>query len=384
MIGVDGLMDHAGLKVLILGGTGAMGEPLVDILAADRADVYVTTRSRRTHSQDNVHYLWGNAMDSDFLISLLSEKWDCIVDFMFYHTEQFKSRIDLFLNSTDQYVFISSARVYADCNGLITEDSPRLLDTCTDRAFLNTDEYSLSKARQENELFGRGMNGVSNWTIIRPSLTYSKKKLQLGAYEKETWLKRVLEGKSLVFSMDLMDRWYTMTTGKDVAAGIAGIVGNQRAFGEVFHITTEKAMQWKDILSIYMDVLKERGERVNLVLSKKCSNLMDPDSKYQVLYGRYFNRRFDNSKIAQYVDIQQFEDPREGLRHCLNQFLDKPEFDCPNWKIVGMVDRTAKEYTHLGQIAGKRNKIIYFIYRLHLQRAYFAVRRIKRSILRKK
>lgn len=65
---------------------------------------------------------------------------------------------------------------------MITEESPRLLNTVDDQGCLATDEYALSKARCEDMLFG---GGRSNWTIIRLAITYDGVvgRLQLGVYE---------------------------------------------------------------------------------------------------------------------------------------------------------------------------------------------------------
>ena len=94
---------------------------------------------------------------------------------MAYSTQEFSKKVELFLDSTDQYFFLSSSRVYAASNEPLTEDSPRLLDVCTDETYLATDEYALAKARQENILL---TTNKKNWTIIRPYKTYNNKKMQ--------------------------------------------------------------------------------------------------------------------------------------------------------------------------------------------------------------
>ncbi|MDD4157779.1 MAG: epimerase, partial [Candidatus Cloacimonetes bacterium] len=176
-----------------------MGEYLVNLLSKDNIDIFVTSRAEKI-SQGNIHYLRGDAHDLTFLNDILNEFWDVIVDFMNYNTLEFENRIDLLLKSTSQYVFLSSSRVYAGLNKIITEESPRLLDICTDKDFLSTDEYSLSKARQENIL---KISNFNNWTIIRPYITYSKNRLQLGVFEKEDWLFRALNGKTIILSNEI-------------------------------------------------------------------------------------------------------------------------------------------------------------------------------------
>ena len=71
---------------------------------------------------------------------------------MNYPAAEFQTRRDLILNSVGQYLFLSSARVYAQSETPLTEDSPRLLDVTTDAAYLKTTEYALEKARSENFL----------------------------------------------------------------------------------------------------------------------------------------------------------------------------------------------------------------------------------------
>ena len=241
-------------NILIFGGTGAMGKHLSRLLCGENR-LFVT--SRTAHESEAVTYIQGDAHDADFLSRVLSLcPWDCIVDFMHYGTQEFASRVDSILSSTAQYVFLSSARVYADSSVPITENSPRLLETCTDSEYLSTDEYALAKAREEDILNAKPGR---NWTIVRPSITYSEERLQLGASEKEDWLFKALHGRPIIFSRDLEHKITTMTYGGDVARGIAALIGNERAFGEAFHITGGDHMEWAEVLDVYRDVLNIRG-----------------------------------------------------------------------------------------------------------------------------
>ena len=348
------------MDILILGGTGAMGKHVSEFLVSEGYSVSVTSRSKK-ESNGKITYLQGNAKELTFIKVLCQKHWDAIIDFMVYTIDELKQRIDLLLNSTDQYIFISSARVYAD-SPLINEESPRLLDVCQDKEYVASNEYAIAKAKEENILFG---SGFKNWTIVRPSLTYAENRLQLGVYEKENWLYRALHGRSIVFSKDLMDRYYTLSYGKDVAEGIAQLVGKKEAIGETFHIVIQDSFQWKDILDVYLDTLEKRtGKRPKVVLTEKCTNLEIPTAKYQVLYGRYFNRHFDNSKIRSIVDTSRWIVPQEGLAKCLNSFLDKPEFLSIDWHKEALIDKAAGEWTPMREIPGKKAKLRYLKYRI--------------------
>ena len=74
------------MSILVLGGTGAMGVPLVKLLVERGDEVFVTSR-RKCEDTVNVHYLCGNAHEEQFFSSLLATNWDAIVDFMVYNIE---------------------------------------------------------------------------------------------------------------------------------------------------------------------------------------------------------------------------------------------------------------------------------------------------------
>ena len=348
------------MNILVLGGTGPMGVPLVQKLSKEH-QVYVTSRSQR-ESRENITYIQGNAKENEFLTRVLTmQPWDAIIDFMVHTADSLTELSSLFLENTKQYVFISSARVYSQTEAKITEDTPRLLEVSTDAEYLKTNEYALAKAREEDILF---KSGKKNFTIIRPTITYNTYRLQLGVLEKENWLYRALRGRSIVFSEDINDKLTTMTLGDDVSVGIASIIGSEKALGEAFHITCPISLPWREVLSIYLAVLKKHlGKDVPVVMTQKSTNLKFPWRVYQLIYSRYFNRTFDNSKIAQFCDVDSFTLPQVGLAKCLEDFLKAPHFNRISWDLEAVNDKVAGERTPLREIPHAANKITYFCYR---------------------
>lgn len=348
------------MRILILGGTGAMGVHLVELLSKKDVHLVVTSRGF-LQSKENVEYVQGNAKDINFIEEILKDKWDVIIDFMVYTTQVFRDRVNLFLEATDQYVFISSARVYAQSEEPLKETSSRLLDTCTDQDYLQTDEYALSKARQENVLRD---TGLKNWTIIRPYITYSEIRLQLGVLEKESWLYRAIHGRTIVFSSEIYNKLTTLTYGFDVANAIAGLVGLDKANGQVYHITANQSMTWENVLNIYLKVIEKKiGFRPKVLLQNTNEFLKHHQGKYQVLYDRAYNRVFDSSKVYQIVDENSFYTFEKGLTKCLEEFLANPVFKSINWKTEAVKDKQSKEHTPLREIKGLKQKIKYLVYR---------------------
>ncbi|MFA5688371.1 MAG: NAD-dependent epimerase/dehydratase family protein [Kiritimatiellales bacterium] len=349
------------MKILILGGTGAMGHHLVQLLADRGEEVTVTSRSARS-SQERLRYIQGDAKEMGFLSAILNEEhWDVIVDFMVYSTRAFKERIRALLEATSHYVFLSSSRVYAQSGSPLTETSPRLLDVSPDATFLASDEYSLSKARQEDIL---RHSGKDHWTVIRPYITYSEERLQLGVLEKEEWLYRALRGRTIVFSKDIHSKSTTMTYGGDVAAAIAHVVGQTAALGEVFHITAAHSVAWADVLALYLEVLeKHLGQRPKVLLQNLKQFMRCKHSKYQIIYDRLFDRRFDSSKIYQLAGMPDFTPADAGLKRCLEQFLDQPRFREIDWITEALMDRQTRERAPFREIKGLEGKLCYCLFR---------------------
>ena len=308
------------MKILVLGGTGAMGVHLINFLSENN-DVQVTVTSRKVRMDyKNIHYVVGNARDKAFMDGLLKNShFDVIVDFMNYNYEEFLEYHRNLLEATDHYIFLSSSRVYANYEGEITESCPRLLETSNDEAFLATNRYALRKAREEDMLRASGM---SNYSIIRPYVTYSNRRLQLGIYEKEEWLYRILNDKPLIISEGILNKKTTLTYGKDVAYGIYQIVLG-KPLSDAVHITTRENMTWLAILKMYANIIKEQvGKNIILYTSHDIKSIeMLFEGGYNTIYDRQWNRRFDNAKAESICGHIDYLNMRDGISCCLKEFL---------------------------------------------------------------
>ncbi len=347
------------MEVLVFGGTGAMGTPLVHLLKDAGHEVYVTTR-QSIPSDKNLHYLQGNAKDEAFFTSLLQRDYDAIVDFMVYGSRELEKRLPVLLNHTKQYVFFSSSRVYAESGTPLTERSPRLLDACKDTTYLQTDEYALAKAREENLLMGSDSN---NWTIIRPYITYNDQRLQLGVYEKENWLYRALHGRTIVMPADIASRKTSLTYGPDVAAVVARLIGNEKAFGQVFHPVNPETTTWENILQLYLDVIENKtGKRPKVKLVDNSMGLQQVWNPWQIRYDRLYDRVFDSSKVN-LICGYNYKNMKAGLRDCLEHFLNKPKWLGINWRYEAWADQVAGERASISEIDGLRTKVRYMKHR---------------------
>jgi hypothetical protein len=345
--------------------------------------VYIT--SRKTHNNEkNIHYYLGNARDPLFIDPILAERnWDSIIDFMVYGTSEFKSRLEMLMNSTKQYVFLSSARVYADSDSPLDEQSPRLLEKTNDKKYLKTDEYALYKAREENLILESGYN---NYTILRPYITFAENRLPLGVWEKETWLKRFLEKKDVAFPKAFLEKKTTLAYGSDVSKFISSIVCNYRTLGQIVNVVDNKSYTWKEIMNLYLEEMEKitgRRPKVILVESFICSfrdillncivdcltlGLLNhavkvENDNYQLIYDREFNRLFDNKKLQTLIPEISFSNMKENLRNCLRIFINHPIYNNRNFLWEFVQDKITGNKSDLSNMPSFSLKVRYILIR---------------------
>lgn len=340
-------------KVLLLGGTGAMGVYLIPELINLGFDVFVTSRSSISSDNNMLTYIQGNAHDNNFLVKVLADRYDAIVDFMSYSTKEFCHRYELLLKSTRHYIFLSSYRVFAESDIPLTEKSPRLLDVSDDLKYLATDEYALAKARQENALHE---SENKNWTIVRPTITYSKTRFQLCTLEAGTIIFRAICNCSVILPQEMMPKQTTMSWGGDVAKMIAMLVLNKNALCEDFNVCTSEHQSWGEVTQYYKKLI---GLIVVPVSLNKYIKVIG--SKYQIIYDRMYDRIMDNSKILKITGIQKesITSVSDGLTRELSNISEIIKHIKIDYEKNAKMDRIAHCRINLKN-ATLKEKIIYY------------------------
>lgn len=298
-------------RILVMGGTGAMGRYAVPELLRLGFIVDVVALDTPHITHENLHSVIANAMDDAWLKECITAtRYDVILDFMSYKLPEFKARAELFLDNTDQYMFLSSCRVYANEEVPVKETSPRLIDASKDEEYLKLfeNEYSLFKAAEEDVLIN---SGRKNWTIILPATTYSTGRAQLVTLEAGTFVTRALTGKPVVIPIQAKDKPATMSWAGDVGVMIARLAGKEEALGEKFIAATSEYNTWGEIAEIYRELIGLKYEWVDkevyLKIMSKNPEQISPFVRYQLEYARLFDRITDNSKILRVTGMKQEE-----------------------------------------------------------------------------
>ena len=314
-------MNH---KIMLLGGSGALGSYLMPELLKRGYQVHVVSLDDLQSDDPNLTYEKADAKDNAWLSEALKAGYDSIVDFMIYSTKEFETRCKMLLEATPHYVFLSSYRVYADAKGVITEESPRLLDTLKDDpAFLATDDYALAKARQEDILHA---SGYSNFTILRPAPTFSSRKYQLISMEANSFINRALEHKPVVLPEPAMHKQATMNWSGDVAKMISRLILNPKAYGQTYVVATAEHHTWGEIADYYKEIIGMEYVTTDIDTFLNIFDKHTDWGRWRLMYDRMYDRVIDNSKILRDTGLSQSDlmKLKDGLRLELSTLPEDP------------------------------------------------------------
>lgn len=292
-------------KVLVIGGTGAMGTYLVPELVELGYQVDVVAADKPVSTNERLTYIQTNGLDLSIMSEIVKKGYDAIVDFMIYPVrEMYEPFVTMYLANTGHYFYLSTYRVYANEEHPVKETSPRLLDVSKDQTLLTSGDYSIYKA--EGEEFIKSL-GKKNWTILRPAITYSKRRFQLVTLEMDVVIRRMLEKKPLLLPKEAMNIEATMSWGGDVGRMIARLVFNPAAYGEAFSVCTAEHHTWEEIAKMYQRI---GGLEYITVDTKTYLDMIGGSrihAKQQLVYDRLYDRIMDNTKILNATGMKQSE-----------------------------------------------------------------------------
>jgi nucleoside-diphosphate-sugar epimerase len=289
-------MTHNGvLDVLFIGGTGTISASSVRLAAASGMNVFVLNRGRNARGRalpDNVTWLTGDITEPRSVRDALGERrFDVVVNFLSYNADDVVRAVDLFRDRTRQYIHVSTASLYR--KPLL--QVPIVESTLRHNPFVR---YSHKKIEAENALMAAYTETGFPVTIVRPSHTYDEAAPPLaGGW---TVFDRIERGAEIVVHGDGTSLW-TLTHAEDFAQGLVGLIGNGRAIGEAFHITSDDVYTWDQI---YMMVGEALGVQARLVhVPSELYVLAAPNWNWSELFLGDLGHSavFDNSKIRRYV-----------------------------------------------------------------------------------
>jgi len=311
------------MKILFIGGTGTISTEATKRCASLGWDVTLLNRGRQSERLPDglkINFIQADVNDEAGVASQIKNlTFDAVANFINFVPEQAERDVRLFSGRTNQYIFVSSASVYQKplSNYKITEGTPLSNPYW---------EYSRNKIACEEVFMKAYRENGFPVTIVRPSHTYDIYSTPVGLHGANgSWqvVKRMLEGKKILVHGDGNSLW-TMTHSRDFAKGFVGLVGNVRALGEAFHITSDESLTWNQIYKAYGNALGVEPKLYHAATDFICA--FGPEFSGG-LYGDKANTVvFDNSKIKAHVPGYRADIRFDiGIRESLKYFLGRPD-----------------------------------------------------------
>ncbi len=280
------------MKVLFIGGTGKISSACTP-LAADRGfEMYLLNRGQTNRPvPPGVTVLNVDIRDrASATAALAGHTFDVVVDWIAFTPEQVETDLALFKGRVGQYIFISSASAYQTPPASL----PATESTPLDNPYWL---YSRNKIACEELLLREYRDDKFPMTIVRPSHTYDKTLFPFnGGY---TTIHRMRQGKPVVIHGDGTSLW-TMTHHTDFAKGFVGLLGNSRAIGDAFHITSDEWLNWNQIYEIFARAAGVANPTY-VHIPSDLINAYDPILGAGLLGDKTNSMIFDNSKIKRLV-----------------------------------------------------------------------------------
>jgi nucleoside-diphosphate-sugar epimerase len=330
------------MKILFIGGTGIISSACADLALARGHEVVLLNRSmsRKIPVPEGAIHLQGDVHTEEArLATLLADHhFDAVVDYIAFTADDIERDLRLFRGRTDQFVFISSASAYQKPvrNYLITEETP------LENPYW---EYSRNKIACENRLMQADREEGFPVTIIRPSHTYGPTDIPFGVsswMHPWTVVDRMKRGQKVIVPGDGTSLW-VLTWNADVAKALVGLIGNEKAIGETFQITSDEALSWDQI---HLEAYHALGLEPNLIhIPSDLIAIYDPDSLGSLVGDKSNSVVFDNSKIKRFVPDYSCEvNWAEGVRRSLAWFVAHPEFQTIDHEMNSVWDRIISSY----------------------------------------
>ncbi|MBB3187685.1 NAD-dependent epimerase/dehydratase family protein [Microbacter margulisiae] len=323
------------MKVLFIGGTGNISTSVSQAALANHIELFHLNRGSK--HMDGVTSLRADIRDVEAVKTVLkSHTWDCVVDWIAFTPDEVERDFQLFHGKTRQYIFISSASAY---------QKPLLMSVITESTPLKNPfwDYSRNKIACEDLLAKHYREDDFPVTIVRPSHTYRNIiPATLGGSAEYTVVDRIRKGLPIVVHGDGTSPW-TLTHADDFAKAFIGLIGNDYAIGEAFHITSNEALSWDRIHHYLAEAV---GCEANIVhaTSEAIAAIADaegiPTVRGSLLGDKSYPAVFDNTKIKRFVPSFRASIPfAQGIRQTIAWFEADPARMIVNERSNHLIDR---------------------------------------------
>lgn len=325
------------IKILYIGGSGEVSPGCIEAGLEMGQDISVYNRGTSgVELPKGAKHIPGDVTDEAKYQALGRQKWDAVCQFRSFGLDQCERDVRAFAGNVGQFVFISTAMVYQrpPAKLPIAESAPR--------GNPYSPGYAQKKIAIEDRLMELHRTKKMPVTIVRPSHT-------IRSHFPGTFISgdemacRMMRAMPVIVHGDGSSLW-ALTRSEDFGRAFAKLLGNPKAMGEAFHITTDAVHPWD---AIYREMAVALGAPEPKLVHVTSDELVRHDASWaQSLHGdKTWSCVFDNSKVKEAAGGWECRhDLPETLRMSAGHVKKRLEEFSPDAGLSALLDRIVADH----------------------------------------
>jgi len=244
------------MKVAIVGGTGNISTPIVQLLLETGHEVICYNRGKMSKPPQGVRVIQGDryADPAAFEQAMRNENFDAAIDMICFNAEHAQSSLRAF-RGVGQFVMCSTIATYGiDYDWMpVSEDHP----------LRPTTEYGRGKVAADAVFLAAYYGENFPVTIIKPATTFGPtwnllRQIRVG---NGIWVDRIRKGKPIVVCGN-GDTVHQCMSVNDAAPCFVGVLGKPHCIGQTYNMVKRGFTSWNDY---HRAAMKAIGREVEMI-----------------------------------------------------------------------------------------------------------------------
>ena len=310
------------MKVLVIGGTGLISTPSVDLLVESGHEAVLFNRGQTAKRfAHDVETVAGDREDfADFAAKVSQVNADAIIDMITYDPETARNAVEVFGGRVEHYLFCSTVCVYGGPLSKVPADE--------DEPQTPVSDYGRGKSEAEavfREAFEQSGFPV---TLFRPSHCYGPGQPLLDIWGYNPCLvNRIREGRPIIVPGDGYGLWQPGYIG-DMAKGFVGALGRDATKGKAYNIVGDETMDWRTFHERMARAIGCEAEIIGMTTPQIVAGAGEGDTSMLLeifqYHAAYFNTQLKQD-VPEFTDLVPWE---EGVRRTV-EWMDEADVHKP-------------------------------------------------------
>ena len=235
-------------NVLMIGGSVFTGR-VFSILASKSGEfnLHVVNRGNFPMELPRVTQYKCNRQSPRMIARLVPDiRYDALIDFCGYTPGQIRPMIEALGNRIGQYIFFSTARIYAEKRGYLDEFAP-LADDDISLVDELVSGHIGNKIQLEQELVECAEKSGIKYTIFRPTFIYGPYN---HAPRESYFIGLIARNEPVPIPIDATAR-FSLAYVFDVAHALKVSIGDERAYNKYFNLAGDESITYQQLISVF-------------------------------------------------------------------------------------------------------------------------------------